>query len=174
MVIHLDVVHELVLGIEMNSCPSSSQHMNDNTKYLWRNLGLHLHFEVKPCYRNIKYSLSTKLTTISRKSRQRNARYGEINVLLITGSQGNFKICCSICIILQHQLRWFSSDDQEQWLRRYRAYCNVRPLVSWGTRRNPPAGSPTEFRFAHLHNSSPGCQRYCSRLCPTVSCEGNV
>jgi hypothetical protein len=55
-----------------------------------------------------------------------------------------------------------------------RAYCNARPVVSWGTRRNPPAGSPTECRFALLHNSSPGRQRYCSRLGTSVSCEGNV
>lgn len=49
-----------------------------------------------------------------------------------------------------------------------RAYCNVRPAVSWGTRRNLLVGSPTEFRFAHLHNSSHG------RLGTTVSYEGNV
>jgi len=55
-----------------------------------------------------------------------------------------------------------------------RAYCNVRPVVSWATRRNPPAGSPTEFLFVVLRNSSPGRQRYCSRLGTTVSCEGNV
>ena len=53
-----------------------------------------------------------------------------------------------------------------------RAYCNVRPVVSWATRRNPPAGSPTEFRFALHHNSSPDRQRSCSRLGTTVGCEG--
>jgi len=74
----------------MNLFPSSPQHMNNNTKYLCRKLGLHLHFEDKPFYWNIKYSLSTKLIKISLKSRQRNARYGEINVLLITGSQRKF------------------------------------------------------------------------------------